>query len=91
MILDLDLGQEVKESARPNFRHLSRPWCQVLFGGSDLFVDYFSSLMFLCGLPFRGSSFGGSSFGGSSFVVYLFVGHLPMVYISWFNFSWAIF
>ena len=26
MILDLDLGQEAKESARPNFRHLSRPW-----------------------------------------------------------------
>ena len=34
MILNLDLGQEVKESARPNFRHLSRPW----FGVSNLFL-----------------------------------------------------
>ena len=30
MILNLDLGQEVKESARPNFRHLSRPWSGIL-------------------------------------------------------------
>ena len=26
MILNLDLGQDVKESARPNFRHLNGPW-----------------------------------------------------------------
>ena len=31
MILNLDMGQEVKESARPNFRHLSRPCFKLAF------------------------------------------------------------
>ena len=43
MILNLDLGQEVKESARPNFSHLSRPW----FNCVDINAEWHELIIFV--------------------------------------------